>query len=161
MSLLSLLSSFFVKPKPVLASPRPTSSLTPGVVNPDVTQANIATTIGKKGWTATVRPPKSYTEALKRTQMRERSLPGGLGDYEEDHLIPLELGGHPTDPRNLWPEPWLPISYPGQGAHGKDVVELGLHDRVMAGKVSLARAQLLIASDWTTALAKADGLMAP
>ena len=26
-------------------------------------------------------------------------------DYEEDHLIPLELGGAPRDPNNLWPEP--------------------------------------------------------
>ena len=25
-------------------------------------------------------------------------------DYEEDHLIPLELGGAPGDPRNLWPQ---------------------------------------------------------
>jgi hypothetical protein len=24
--------------------------------------------------------------------------------YEEDHLIPLEDGGDPTDSRNLWPE---------------------------------------------------------
>ena len=26
-------------------------------------------------------------------------------DYEEDHLIPLELGGAPRNPKNLWPEP--------------------------------------------------------
>jgi hypothetical protein len=25
--------------------------------------------------------------------------------YEEDHLIPLELGGAPRNPKNLWPEP--------------------------------------------------------
>jgi hypothetical protein len=30
---------------------------------------------------------------------------GPATDYEEDHLIPLELGGAPRDPRNLWPEP--------------------------------------------------------
>jgi hypothetical protein len=26
-------------------------------------------------------------------------------DYEEDHFIPLELGGAPKNPKNLWPEP--------------------------------------------------------
>jgi hypothetical protein len=24
--------------------------------------------------------------------------------FELDHLVPLELGGAPSDPRNLWPE---------------------------------------------------------
>jgi hypothetical protein len=28
-----------------------------------------------------------------------------LSDFEEDHLIPLELAGAPADIRNLWPEP--------------------------------------------------------
>jgi len=28
-----------------------------------------------------------------------------MRDYEEDHLVPLEVGGNPHDPRNLWPEP--------------------------------------------------------
>ncbi len=36
--------------------------------------------------------------------MRQRHLPGSACDYEEDHFIPLELGGHPTGPRNLGPE---------------------------------------------------------
>jgi hypothetical protein len=42
----------------------PNPALTPGVTNPAVTQANIKTTICKSGWSATVRPPESYTEAL-------------------------------------------------------------------------------------------------
>ena len=37
--------------------------------------------------------------------MREYGVGGDPSDYQEDHLISLELGGHPTDPRNLWPEP--------------------------------------------------------
>jgi hypothetical protein len=44
--------------------------------------------------------------------------------YEEDHLIPLEDGGGPTDPRNLWPEPYN--THMGgviMGACQKDVVE--------------------------------------
>lgn len=30
--------------------------------------------------------------------------PTPISTYEEDHLIPLELGGAPSDVRNLWPE---------------------------------------------------------
>ena len=45
-------------------------TLTPGVVNPDVTQATIATTICRRGWTRTIRPPVSYTNDLKRRGLR-------------------------------------------------------------------------------------------
>ena len=79
----------------VLAS----ATLTPGALNPDVTQATIATTICKHGWTGTVRPPSSYTSRLKVEQMAQYGLTGSPSDYQEDHLVSLELGGHPTDPR--------------------------------------------------------------
>ena len=79
---------------------------TPGVLNPDVTQANIRSTVCRHGWTETIRPPTSYTNALKTKQMRQYREAGSLFDYQEDHLISLELGGNPTDPRNLWPEPY-------------------------------------------------------
>ena len=38
---------------------------TPGVLNPNVTQATIGSTICVPGWTRTVRPPVEYTNALK------------------------------------------------------------------------------------------------
>jgi hypothetical protein len=79
---------------------------TPGVLNPDVTQATIRSTICMHGWTATIRPPVEYTNALKRMQMRAYGETGPASAYQEDHLISLELGGDPTDPRNLWPEPY-------------------------------------------------------
>src|SRR5881398_664254 len=107
---------------------------TPGVLNPDVTQANIDTTICKHGWTRTIRPPTSYTSDLKRKQVREYAVGGALDDYQEDHLISLELGGHPTDPRNLWPEP-----YPR--AARVDRIENELNDAVCSGSLSLAEAQ--------------------
>jgi hypothetical protein len=106
----------------------------PGVINPDVTQANIDSTICLRGWTKTIRPPTSYTNALKQKQMREYGVGGSLSDYQEDHLISLELGGHPTDPRNLWPEP-----YPR--ASEVDSIENDLNDKVCAGELSLDDAQ--------------------
>jgi hypothetical protein len=107
---------------------------TPGVLNPDVTQANIRSTICRHGWTATIRPPTDYTNDLKRKQMRLYGEKGSLSDYQEDHLISLELGGNPTDPRNLWPEP-----YPR--AADVDKIENELNAEVCSGQLTLAEAQ--------------------
>ena len=49
-------------------------------LNPAVTPATIGSTICVSGWTATVRPPESYTEDLKRSQIRTEGLPGTLSD---------------------------------------------------------------------------------
>jgi hypothetical protein len=107
---------------------------TPGVVNPDVTQQNITSTVCKHGWTRTVRPPTDYTNALKVKQMREYGVRGSPTAYQEDHLISLELGGHPTDPRNLWPEP-----YPR--ASEMDTIENQLNGKVCSGELTLDEAQ--------------------
>ena len=107
---------------------------TPGVLNPDVRQETIAQTICVQGWTRTVRPPTEYTSQLKVRQMREYGLGGSPAGYQEDHLISLELGGHPTDPRNLWPEP-------RPHAEQVDKVENELNRRVCAGEISLAEGQ--------------------
>jgi hypothetical protein len=108
---------------------------TPGVLNAAVTQANIRTTVCRSGWTRTVRPPTDYTNALKRKQMRVYGERGPMSAYQEDHLISLELGGDPTDPRNLWPEP-----YPR--AADVDKIENELNAQVCSGSLTLAEAQL-------------------
>jgi hypothetical protein len=108
--------------------------LTPGVLNPAVTQATIASTICRRGWTRTVRPPVDYTNVLKRRQLRQYGRRGPPSAYQEDHLISLELGGSPADPRNLWPEP-----YPRASA--VDQIENDLNRRVCTGSLTLAEAQ--------------------
>jgi hypothetical protein len=110
------------------------SPATPGVANPDVTQATIRRTICVRGWTKTVRPQESYTSTLKTQQLAEFGLPGPPSGYQEDHLISLELGGSPTDPRNLWPEP-----YPR--AAQVDRVENELNAEVCSGRLTLAAAR--------------------
>jgi hypothetical protein len=107
---------------------------TPGVLNPDVTQATIGSTICVQGWTRTVRPPTDFTNELKLRQMHAYGQTGSPSEYQEDHLVSLELGGHPTDPRNLWPEP-----YPR--AAQVDVIENELNDQVCSGSLTLAEAQ--------------------
>lgn len=109
-------------------------TLTPGVLNPAVTQANIESTICRHGWTRTVRPPVSYTNDLKAKGIRRYRLRGPPSAFQEDHLISLELGGDPVDPRNLWPEP-----YPRASA--VDQIENDLNHRVCTGSLSLADAQ--------------------
>jgi hypothetical protein len=109
-------------------------NLTPGVLNPAVTQGTIGSTICRHGWTRTIRPPVDYTNALKRRQLHQYGLRGPPSSYQEDHLISLELGGSPADPRNLWPEP-----YPRASA--VDQIENDLNRRVCAGSLTLAEAQ--------------------
>jgi hypothetical protein len=58
------------------------------------------------GSTKQLRPPSSYTTKLKREQLVEYGYAdSNPADYEEDHLISLEIGGDGSDPKNLWPEP--------------------------------------------------------
>ncbi|HVH52234.1 MAG TPA: hypothetical protein VM690_08825, partial [Gaiellaceae bacterium] len=99
-----------------------------------VTQANIRDTVCRSGWTKSIRPPVAYTNALKLNQMRRYGDRGSLSAYQEDHLISLELGGDPTDPRNLWPEP-----YPRASA--VDQIENELNHEVCTGKLTLREAQ--------------------
>ena len=123
----------------------PDQSRTPGYPNPDINQANISQNICNPRWsTSSIRPPSSYTTNLKRQQMRDWRLRGAAGDYEEDHFISLELGGNPTDARNLWPEAYKPKP----GAREKDQVENFLHKQVCSGAMTLREAQRAIVVDW-------------
>ena len=162
---------------------------TPGAANPQVTRRNIGETICNPRWsTKLIRPPAEYTSRLKREQLREygdtvpqtrseiinpntgkvdttRCVPhsDNMACYEEDHLIPLEDGGDPTDPRNLWPEPYnTRVGGTIMGARQKDVVEAFVHDEICSGipgskknsyipattSVTLRRGQEIAAGDW-------------
>jgi len=134
---------------------KPDSKLTPGAINPAVTQANIKDNVCKSGWTDTIRPTVTYTNKLKTTQLATtyKSLVATYGaemsGYEEDHLISLQLGGDPKDPKNLWPEP-----YAGINARKKDVIETKLKRMICAGTITLKEAQLAISKDWVAAYNK-------
>ncbi len=132
----------------------PDRRLTPGAVDPAVTPANIATTVCRSGWSTKVRPPVSYTGTLKRSQLVEYGYTDrDPAHYEEDHLVPLSIGGAPRDPRNLWPEPRTARLPDGTdvGAGTKDGFELYLHAAVCDGRMSLRAAQQAMATDWIAA----------
>ena len=167
----------------------PDPVMTPGAANPQVTQRNIGDTICSRRWsTKQIRPPAQYTSSLKRRQLREygdtvrqaraqlinpstgkvdttRCVPRSDNPacYEEDHLIPLEDGGDPTDLRNLWPEPYNTVVRGTiMGARQKDVVEGFIHDEICYGipyskkssyipattSITLRRGQEILAGDW-------------
>jgi hypothetical protein len=123
---------------------------TPGALDPAVTQATIDSTICRRGWTATVRPPESITEPEKLASMAAYGVGGSASAYEYDHDVPLELGGAVNDPQNLWPEP----DYATPSAfylNPKDHLEQALNRLVCDGRMSLSYAQRAIATDWVAA----------
>lgn len=131
-------------PSPSSADPCHAGGVTYCVLNPGVTQTTIAQTICVSGWTASVRPPESYTEALKQRQIAEEGLPGGLSGYEEDHRMPLELGGAASDVMNLSPESPPP-------PNPKDADETRLKNAVCSGQLMLAQAQQQMVATWLAA----------
>jgi hypothetical protein len=131
--------------------PLPDVHCTPGATNPKVTPATIATTICRSGYTTSIRPPVTITNAEKKLNALSYNyrLPLSWGEY--DHLIPLELGGDPNDPRNLWVEPPSPGHVASAGVYNpKDSIENYAKSLVCAHRVSLRVAQALIVANWTT-----------
>lgn len=139
----------------------PDPAKTPGIINAAITQDNLDTTLCNSAWsTKSIRPPASYTTKLKVQQLAggyALNADANTKDYEEDHLISLELGGNPTDPRNLWPESYTTTP----GAKDKDAVENYLHKQLCAGDITLAEAQHEISTDWVAVLGAATGPTTP
>jgi hypothetical protein len=91
------------------------------------------------------RPPTSYTNTLKVQQIAEYGYTDtSAKDYEEDHLVSLEVGGDGSDPKNLWPE-----AHAGEyGSLTKNQVENWLHKQICSGAMTPQQAQKGIATDW-------------
>lgn len=124
---------------PVLADP---------ALNPEVTQATITETICAPGYTYTVRPSWYESAKLKLKLLKAHGETWvSAPKYQLDHIIPLCLGGSPTDPSNLQLEPI-------DEAYRKDRVEIQAMRCVCAGKVTLAEAQHDLTSDWQAAYHK-------
>jgi hypothetical protein len=95
----------------------------------------------QSGYTATVR---HVTEAIKERVYRSYGITSHqAGEYEIDHLVPLELGGS-NSISNLFPE----AAAPRPGFHEKDQLENETHDRACSGG-DWRLMQRRIAADWT------------
>jgi hypothetical protein len=129
-------------PSPLPADPCHVGTITYCALNPDVTQATIATTICVSGWTATVRPPSSYTSPLKVEQLAAFGYADqNPKDYEEDHRMPLELGGAARDTSNLSPER-------GPSPNPKDSAENSARAVVCGGGMTLRQEQVALIAAW-------------
>jgi hypothetical protein len=102
------------------------------------------------GYTEQVR---NVSESTKNAVYREYGIrTHSRGQYEIDHLIPLELGGS-NSIRNLFAEAALPKP----GFHQKDVLENKLHSLVCSGDLNIRTAQKAIASNWLAAYKRYAG----
>ena len=148
----------------------PDRAVTKGALSGLVTQENIHETICVKGYTKTIRPPASYTSKLKKIQLRALGYEDVNPSHnEEEHDMPLSLGGHPTDLNNLYPQ----IRYACKGnefncsqedrytpewnADKKDDLERRLQHLVCHGDISLREAQMAIHANWVDAYKKYGG----
>ncbi len=122
----------------------PNAKMTPGKINPDITQANLTSTVCSKDWTGinkftgkpakgtdVVRPPVSVTDKIKTRTMKAYGFTGAASQYELDHFISLELGGCPDCVANLWPEAY------GDAKHPMTVVERAAFERDHPGETTI------------------------
>lgn len=116
----------------------PDANCTPGDVFANATKEVICV----KGYTAKVRDVSGTTK--EQVYANYGVLTRQTGEYEVDHLIPLELGGS-NSVSNLFPEP----AEPKPGFHEKDLIENLLNDKVCSGEITLSEAQQQIATNWT------------
>jgi len=147
-----------------------TRPLVPGDTNPDVNETwasmNVTICCNHRGkpdcsWsTSQYRPPASYTTSLKIEQLAGDYSPfveiwgDSTAQYEEDHLIPLELGGDGRSRLNLWPQPHASAVQGEHQSELKDRLEGAITAAVCNGLVGLRTAQSEIASHWPAAYAK-------
>jgi hypothetical protein len=115
----------------------PDSACTPGAIFPDATADQIC----KPGYSSSVRNVPA--EVSRMVYSAYGIAEHATGEYEVDHLVPLETGGS-NDIANLWPQ----AAAPPPGFHEKDRVENYLHDQVCSGAMSLMDAQRAVATNW-------------
>jgi hypothetical protein len=141
----------------VQAGDLPDPKLTPGATDPEVIQAHIQESICKQkpiSWTQAHLPPASYLEDLAKQQIPQYGYTDtNLKHYHEDHLIPLSVGGHPTDPKNIWPQ----LLIAKWSARRKDYLEEVIHRKVCNGEMTLQEAQDLFRTNWIDAYKKYVG----
>ena len=119
------------------AGPLPDQQCTPGAILPTATVEQICTPCYSKS-------VRNVPTSVKNQVYAEYGITSHkFGEYEVDHLIPLEIGGS-NDISNLFPE----AANPRPGFHEKDMVENYLHDQVCKGKIDLRVAQEQIAANW-------------
>jgi len=122
----------------------PDRACTPGSIYPGATRSVICV----HGYSSRVR---NVPASVKDFVYAEYGIAShSPGEYEVDHLVPLEAGGS-NSIANLFPEPARPAGG-APGFHDKDRLENAIHKRVCDGRMRLAPAQRRIARNWVELL---------
>lgn len=134
----------------LLAQAQP-PAFAPGAVNPLVRQDNLRQTVcggfviqnGQRvNWTKTQRPSRYWSSARKAELLHRAHLPLSASSlFQGDHRVPLEVGGSPTDPKNLWLQPI-------NEAHAKDAMEDKARRQLCRGEITLREAQAIFLGEW-------------
>jgi hypothetical protein len=137
--------AFFLLLLPTRPAYLPDPVLSPGVALAGVTAADVC----KPGYAGKAR---NVTAATKREVFRRYGVPSPLWNgYEIDHLLSLELGGS-NHISNLYAQPWdCVVNGRQMGARVKDRAENAIHKAVCDGRITLAEAQRIMATDWSRA----------
>lgn len=151
MKLFSRLALYLLLCLPLMAAPPDSPILPNPAITPGATLPVVAADVCVRGYSSKVR---NVPQRVKEAVYREYGITArGVGEYEVDHLISLELGGS-NSIKNLWPQSFKTSPY---NAHVKDALENRLHSRVCGGTMTLSEAQKEISSDWTLAYKKYFG----
>lgn len=111
-------------------------------INERVTQSTIHSTICKRGWSESVRPPYEWSHEQKLRLMRERGIPASeIGAWTLDHVQAIENGGAPANPRNLQLQRKA-------AAQTKDLDESRIHWNICNGRSTLAEGQAEMLRLW-------------
>ncbi|MBV9197310.1 MAG: hypothetical protein JO168_24510 [Solirubrobacterales bacterium] len=114
----------------------------PGELDPAVT-VNTAHTICNHAWvaaTSKLEPPATTLDKL----LIEYQLPGSPGMFAIARVIPVEDGGSPTSPMNLYP---LPLDgYGGQATRA--VVADELRNEICSHRITVTQAAKTLEGDW-------------
>jgi hypothetical protein len=129
---------------PVLPDP----ALTPGLV-----AEHSASKVCRDGYS---RERRRYDPTAVAQIFASYGVSGSRHDYEDDHLVPIKLGGDPVDKRNQWPQPRFTERW---NAEIKDHLEWRLINWVCQGDGAgadqrLAQAQSDMMSSWIAAYPK-------
>jgi len=114
----------------------------PGKLDPAVT-GNLAQTVCNPAWVAAasqIQPPPVTLDKL----LIESQLPGNPVTYALARVIPVEDGGSPTSPLNLYP---LPLNGFG-GEQTQTVVANQLHQEICSHEITIAQAAKTLQGDW-------------
>ena len=118
----------------------------PELLAPEVSQETAPATICAADYAQRVRAPENVTNPIKLRLLNQNGL-GEAQLYRLEQRIPLELGGHPREPRNFVLESWE------EEANAKRKLQLAstLRSLVCDRKLGLREAQAAYFVDWRAA----------